>query len=253
MVVAKSVFESLLMPLPVAALLVCAGVLARRHGRQLAASILTTLGFVIGVAATLGPVADAALTPLETRYAAVLDAAKLPSPPHYIAVLGAGYMPRDGLPVTAALDAVAIVRLAEGLRLHRQLPGSVLIVSGGPVGGHPPSAQGYALAAMDLGVPRDSLVVLDTPVDTRDEIRTLHDRIGGATLLLVTSAAHMPRAMAYCARIGVRAIPAPTGQLAARPSAWYAASWLPSGTHLRMTESAAHEYLGLLALWIGLE
>src|SRR5205807_3188949 len=49
----------------------------------------------------------------------------------------------DGLPITAALDALAVVRLAEGLRLYRQIPGCVLILilSGGAVRGHPPSAQ----------------------------------------------------------------------------------------------------------------
>jgi len=253
MVATKSMLEALLMPLPIAVLLICAGLLAKRYGRGSVASALVALGAVIGLAATLGPVADGALLPLETRYAAVLDAAKLPSVPRYIAVLGAGYTPREGLPVTAALDAVAVVRLAEGLRLYRQLPGSVLILSGGPVGTYPPSANGYEQAAMQLGVPIDSLIVLDTPVDTGEEIRALHDRIGTAAVLLVTSAVHMPRAMAYCARMGVHAIPAPTGQLARSSSLSNVANWLPSGTHLRMTESATHEYLGLLALRIGLQ
>lgn len=242
---------SLLMPLPIAAVLVSAGLVARKTRWHLTALSTLWSGVVIAVGATLGPVANAALHPLESRYHAVLDAAKLPSTPRYIAVLGSTYVPADGLPVTAALDAVGVVRLAEGLRLYHQLPAAVLILSGGAVDGQP-SARGYALAAAALGVPDNSMVVVDTPTNTAAEIRMLRDRLHEEPVLLVTSAAHMPRVMALCARAGLHAIPAPTGQIARRPSLLSIGTWLPSGAHLRMTESAVHEYLGLLALSLGL-
>jgi len=61
----------------------------------------------------------------------------------------------------------------------------------------------------------------------------------------------MPRAMALCQRFGVRAIAAPTGNLTGNleADAWLP---LPSGTALRKSETAWHEYLGLLALELGL-
>jgi uncharacterized SAM-binding protein YcdF (DUF218 family) len=243
---------ALLMPLPIASFLAIVGLVARRLGRPRAARVTLLAALALGLGATLGPVANALLKPLETRYRAVVDASRLGSQPRYIAVLGSGYAPRDGLPVTAALDQIGVVRLAEGLRLYRQLPGSVLILSGGPVGPYPPSARGYLLAATALGVPSSSVVVVDAPRNTTAEIRMLHDRIGDAAVLLVTSAAHMPRVMALCARSGLHAVPAPTGQLAGSGSLLNGGTWLPSGTHLRMTEIALHEYLGLLALWLGL-
>jgi uncharacterized SAM-binding protein YcdF (DUF218 family) len=247
----KLILSVLLMPLPLALLLAGTGVLIKRTGHRRAGSIAIASACILGIGSTLGPVANALLYPLESRYPAILAAANLPKTPTYIVVLGSGYAPRDGLPVTAALDAVGVVRLAEGVRLFRQLPGATLVLSGGAVGGHPPSALGYEAVALALGVSKQSLLLIDTPVDTSTEIRALHDHIGNATALIVTSAAHMPRAMAYCARVGMHAIAAPTGQLAERVSLLDATGWLPSGAHLRMTESALHEYFGLLALSVG--
>jgi uncharacterized SAM-binding protein YcdF (DUF218 family) len=213
--------------------------------------IVLALGGFIALIATLGPVSNFLLRPLEDRYPAIIDPSVVRPLPGYIAVLGSGYRPRDGLPITAALDAVAVVRLAEGIRLFRQLPGSRLILSGGAVAGRPPSARGYELAAVALGVPASSIDIIDFPLDTGAEIRALHARLGNAPVILVTSAAHMPRAMAHCARIGLRAVAAPTGNLTERSGTWGAGAFLPSGISLRKTETAFHEYVGLLALALG--
>jgi uncharacterized SAM-binding protein YcdF (DUF218 family) len=246
----KLTLDAWLLPLPISLIAVCAGLLFRLAGRPRVARALIGAGVTFAVAVTLGPIANALLRPLETRYPAVLDASALPSAPHYVAVLGSGYSPRDGLPVTAALDAIAVVRLAEGVRLFRQLPGAQLIVSGGPQRGEPPVAGGYALAAAALGVPRAAMILIDQPLDTGAEIRAIHARIGDAAVLVVSSAAHMPRVMALCRREGLRAIAAPTGNLT-DPTGQVISWSLPSGRSLRKSETALHEYLGLLALSLG--
>ena len=67
-----------LSPLPLALLLICLGLLLlgiTAHRR--AARVLLVLGITVAVAATLGPVADMLLRPLETRYPAVLDASRI--------------------------------------------------------------------------------------------------------------------------------------------------------------------------------
>jgi uncharacterized SAM-binding protein YcdF (DUF218 family) len=237
-----------LLPLPLSLILIWLGLLFRLNARRGAARVLTALGVTIALAAAFGPVANALLRPLETRYPAVLDASALQPAPRYVAVLGSGYYPRPGLPVTAELDAVGVVRLAEGVRLLRQLPGAQLILSGGPQGDEPAIARGYAVAATALGVPAESLILLDTPTNTATEIRALHGRIGDATVLLVTSAAHMPRAMALSRREGLHATAAPTGNLTTVSHL----ALLPSGSSLRKSETALHEYAGLLALEIGI-
>jgi uncharacterized SAM-binding protein YcdF (DUF218 family) len=241
-----------LMPLPFSLILICCGLLLRVWGRRRSGASLITAGAMVALAAATGPIADALLRPLETRYQAIADAALLRPAPRFVVVLGSGYRPRAGLPITAELDAVGVVRLAEGVRLLRELPGAQLVLSGGPLRSEPPIAQGYARAAAALGVPTEAILVIDTPRDTVEEIAAIRARVGVAPVLLVTSAAHMPRAMAYAARAGLRAVAAPTGNLADPESP--VGSWvtLPTGAALRRTETALHEYLGLLALELGM-
>jgi uncharacterized SAM-binding protein YcdF (DUF218 family) len=251
MLALKSAVDAWLMPLPLGLILVCSGLLLRARRRQRLGRGLIATGVVIVLGAAIGPVADALLRPLETRYQAVDDASVLRPVPRYICVLGSGYRPRPGLPVTAELDAVGMVRLAEGIRLLRQLPGAHLVVSGGSLHGEPPIAEGYARAAAALGVARESVITIDTPRDTAEEIHAIRARVGDEPVLLVTSAAHMIRAMAYSSKAGLRAVPAPTGNLSApelRATAWLP---IPSANALCKTETALHEYLGLLAFELG--
>lgn len=249
----KQLVATLVMPLSIAVSLVALGLLCMVLRRLRAARVLCVTGAVVATLSTLGCVGNGLLWPLETRHAALSDASKISPEPRYVVVLGSGYHPRDDMPVTAALDSTAVVRLAEGVRLFRQLPGATLILSGGPVAGHPPSADGYLKLATAWGVPRESIQLMDDVLDTAAEIRELRNRVGGSPIVLVTSASHMPRALEYCARYGVRAVAAPTGHLAEPPATWGLRGWLlPSGVHLRKTETAVHEYVGLLALRFGL-
>ncbi len=249
----KGALGTLLSPFPCALLLVVVGLLVRGRGRRRLGGVLIWSGAGVLIAASLGPVSSALLRPLEGRYPAVLDAALLQPQPRYIAVLGSGYRARAGWPVTTALGSDAMIRLSEGVRLFRQLPGSLLIVSGGSMGDDPPSARGYLIAAQTLGVPQTSIIVNDKPLDTMQEIRAIQARVGTSPVVLVTEAFHMPRAMADCARLGVQAIPAPTGNLADPVSNWTAGVLVPSGLSLHKTELALHEYVGLLALNLGIE
>jgi len=240
-----------LMPLPIAFTLASLGVVARIVGRARVSRAMLASGALVVLLASLGPVAHALLVPLEMRYVSVLDASRLVPTPRYVAVLGGGYRPSEGLPITSVLGRASVMRLMEGVRLFRQLAQSRLVVSGGPSGENPPTAQGYLTAAIELGVPRDSIIVIDTPVDTAAEIRALHARLGDAPVLLVTSAAHMRRAMEYCSLEGLHATAAPTDHLTVPTLGWSLSSLRPSGTALHQTETALHEYLGLIALHLG--
>jgi len=240
------------MPLPVTALLLLLGWVALYAGRRLLARILLSLAVTVIVLSTLSPVSYALLMPLEYRYAAVDNTSNFALHPHYVAVLGGGYQPRAGVSVTAALGADSVMRLAEGIRLFRELPGAMLILSGGSsLPPQPGTGRGYALAAQELGIPPSSLIVLDQALDTRQEIRAIRERVGDEPVLLVTSAAHMPRAMGYCERFGVHAVPAPTGHLTVRPERLNVMSFVPSGSALHKTETALHEYIGLLLMETG--
>jgi uncharacterized SAM-binding protein YcdF (DUF218 family) len=161
-------------------------------------------------------------------------------------------MPRGGLPITAALNQEGVVRVVEAIRLKRIFGIPKLIVTGGAPPELGRSAQGYAKLARDLGVPDSSIVILDEPLNTAAEARSVEDMLGDSPFILVTSAAHMPRAMQLMRRVGAHPIPAPTGQLAVNsPLLW--GQLVPNSGGLREVEAATHEYLGLAALAAGLE
>ena len=170
-----------------------------------------------------------------------------------IVVLGGGWWPNDQWPSGSQLAESSALRLLEGVRLARALPDVPLLLTGADRRGEiPPVAWGYALAARELGIAPARLQVLDTPVDTAQEARAVRAALAGTgaarpRLVLVTSAAHMPRAMRHFQAVGLDPIPAPTQHLAGRATGRRLSDWLPSAGNLRKTESALHEYLGLLA------
>ena len=166
-----------------------------------------------------------------------------------IVVLGGGWWPNDQWPSGSQLSDSSAQRLLEGVRLARALPAARLILTGADRQGEiPPVAWGYAQAARELGIEPERIQVLDTPVDTAQEARAVRAVLaGGSPLILVTSAAHLPRAMRHFQAVGLDPIPAPTQHLAGRATGRRLADWLPSASNLRKTEAAWHEYLGLLA------
>jgi uncharacterized SAM-binding protein YcdF (DUF218 family) len=152
---------------------------------------------------SLVSVGEALLTPLESQYPPLGDDAQLRGV-GYIVVLGSAYVPRDGIPVTAALSENGLIRIVEGLRLAGHMGNVRLVVSGGAAQGFTPSAFGYAELARQFGVADASLVVLDRPLDTGDEAHAVKSLLGTAPFVLVTSAYHMPRAVRLVHRVGGR-------------------------------------------------
>lgn len=235
-------------PLVIAALFGVAASVCRLRGRRRAMSRLLVAAAMIVYFGASGWVGDSLLGPLERQYPALQDGS-LPKV-GYVVVLGSRYAPRDGVPVTAALDEEGLARIAEGVRLVRRLGAARLLVSGGAPSGEVPPALGYAEFAREFGVDDASIVVSSGSLDTRAEARNVAMLIGAAPFLLVTSAYHMPRAMRLMKRAGAHAIPAPTGQRVDR-SHW--GGMLPTASGLSNTEHALHEYLGLAALAVGID
>jgi uncharacterized SAM-binding protein YcdF (DUF218 family) len=249
--IAREWVELLSGPLALVTLLGVAAVLCcwRRRaklGRWLAASALVVA--YSGASPILG---DALMGPLERAFPTLGDRAPIPAV-GYIVVLGAGYTPRDGLPVTAALNQAGLVRLVEAIRLMRSLGIGKLVLSGGAPAGLGRSALGYAQLARELGVPESAMVILDQPENTAAEARAVRNTLGDASFILVTSAAHMPRAMRLMQRAGAHPIAAPTGQMVVNSSFEWR-KLIPSSGGLRKVEGALHEYLGLAALKAGFE
>jgi uncharacterized SAM-binding protein YcdF (DUF218 family) len=246
----KQLIGVLAMPLPVALLLVIAGVGCQlRRRRRAAAALYIAGGCIVGLA-SLGVVSNLLIAPLESTYSPLSEDAPLQGIAAVV-VLGCSYEPRDGIPVTAALDPDGVVRLVEGARLLRHFQAQRLVLSGDPAD-RPTSATGYTRLARDLGVPEAVIVPLPGSLDTREEAIHVARLMGATPFLLVTSAYHMPRAMKLMQRAGAHPVPAPTGYLThvVRPR-WNLA--VPNSSALRRTERALHEYLDLLAIELALD
>jgi uncharacterized SAM-binding protein YcdF (DUF218 family) len=102
--------------------------------------------------------------------------------------------------------------------------------------------------AQSLGVPADKLIPENQAKDTYGNATNVRSLVKKDPFLLVTSAAHMPRAMGIFQNLGMKPLAAP-GDF--RFSTQYGISdFLPSGNNLVLMESAIHEYVGLTYLYL---
>src|SRR5207253_2584324 len=98
------------------------------------------------------------------------------------------------------------------------------------------SVSGRLPASLDL----DSI----SP-DTETQAEVVRGRLGAAEFYLVTSASHMPRALALFRKAGTNPIPAPTHFLTQGDRSLAPSDFFPSSGGLRRAEAATYEYLGL--------
>jgi len=245
----KSLAATLLMPVPIALLLVLFGAWIAARGMRRTGFVAVFAGFLLLFLSAWSPVADRLLEPLEQAYAPVLEVGALEDVAAVV-VLGAGWEPDADWPAGTRLNDSSVHRLMEGLRLLQGFPEARLVVSGGTRrAGKAPVAQGYAAAAQALGVPADRIVVLDTATDTAQEAYAVRDFLGTEQrFVLVTSASHMPRSVRHFERAGLTPIPSPTHFRTGRGGPHRLSYWVPSSGALRKTERAVYEYLGLWAL-----
>lgn len=167
----------------------------------------------------------------------------------HILILGSGHSISPRLPPTGQLSSTALVRLIEGIRIYKQLPNSKLVCSGYSNSGRTTQAEMLARAAIDLDVSPSDTLLMTRPSDTSEEVSDYAARFGnGRQLILVTSASHMPRALEYFHRRGLKPVPAPTDYYFKADPDRSSFNFKPSATKIRMMELALHEYGGLLEL-----
>ena len=209
--------------------------------RQRAGKALVTCGALLLVGFSNTFTSNALLRPLEHRYPPLVVAHIGPGTPavSFIAVLGGSGNDDPDVPITSHISPDLMVRLIEGVRLHREIPGSKLILSGGN-----DSAEGMAKVAEALGVSAEDILRLSEPRDTEEESQQIAPIVGSHQFILVTSASHMPRAMGLFRKRGLQPIAAPTDYLAPRRRLELD-DFVPDGYKLFKSQIAFYEYLGL--------
>ena len=167
-----------------------------------------------------------------------------------IVVLGGGHADNSTLSANNRLSSSALSRLVEGVRLARALPEAELWVSGpAAADGKPTHARVLAEAAVSLGIPSDRIVELTSGHDTEGEARAVRMRIGenaDGKVALVTSAWHLPRAVALFRKAGIEVIPCPADYANRRNDDFRISDYLVWDlTGLERSTKAIYEFLGL--------
>ncbi len=242
----KKLISAFLLPLPFGLLWLTLGVillLTQRARRLRNTSFI--IGFLIITFSSLNPVTFFLLNRLQSEYTPLMT---IPKDVSQVVVLGGGVSGRKDYPANLTLGSASLSRLVEGVRLFKELykhnENAQLILSGGRVFQSPSSAGKMRNTTVMLGVNEKNTSLEDGSLDTHQEAVFLKKVIGKNPFILVTSAYHMPRAMAMFEAIGMHPIPAPTQFIGQHESSliWY----IPCASSLTVSDTAIHEYFGIL-------
>ncbi len=176
-----------------------------------------------------------------------------------IVVLGGGTRsqayPRPDVDFTDAGD-----RVWYGANLYHAKKAPKIIVSGGRIswqGNGTPEADDLTKLLVKMGVPNLDIIPEANSLNTRDNavnVQKILQEQNFKTILLVTSAMHMPRSMEIFQHLGIKAIAAPTDYRVSQleidqPNLQTEAtilSFFPNEDCFSLTTQAIREYVGIL-------
>ena len=121
-----------------------------------------------------------------------------------------------------------------------------MVFTGGPPGDPSQSiAAASSRIAQDMGVPVSATVLASEAWNTEQELHAIQLRLKdhGGPIYLVTSAVHMPRALAIAKSVGLPVTPYPVGFRQIAHHSWR--TWLPSNSTLERAGAVLHEWVGL--------
>ncbi len=166
----------------------------------------------------------------------------------HVVVLGSNLVTEDTSP--ADRFGYGILRVLEGIRVWREIPNSVLVVSGGSCPTDSSSREAVRTFPLQMGVPDDALIIETGAWDTADEATLVRGLVGNKPFALVTSASHMWRSVEIFRSSGLNPIPCPADFQAVTPPLRF--KWfIPDKDGISMSEKAIHEYLGIY--WLKLK
>lgn len=159
-----------------------------------------------------------------------------------IVVLGGGELPRAGSDWGDDPTDTQATRAGFGLQLFMSSRADIILLSGGEQ-----EAMQMAHELQQQGVPANALQTENASMSTYQNAlysAAILRREKLQRILLVTSAMHMPRALACFKRQGLTAIPAPAVGTD-RESPHISHLWRPQRAALRLSDRCLREYLGL--------
>ncbi|GAB2915557.1 YdcF family protein [Paralcaligenes ginsengisoli] len=147
----------------------------------------------------------------------------------------------------------AAPRVDTAALLYKSHRAPIIILSGAALEGKVSEAKMMARALEQQEIPEQALILETRSRNTHEnglytveKLKALHI----TRILLVTSALHMPRAMAVFRKQGITPIPAPSAPQILVPAEPGFSFWLPNMRALDASRSIIKEYAGLLAYWV---
>jgi len=195
---------------------------------------------------SLPPVARMLQASLEQRYPAV-PVEQIPTA-EVIVVFGGVMEAGDAsYPYPGLTDAAD--RAWHAARLYRAGKAPKILLSGGLASSRtdgPTEAELMRLFLLDLGVPDEAMILETRSRTTRENALYCAAMVrdaGWSSVILVTSALHMPRSWRSFKQAGVGAIPVGT-DYQTWPTSFSLSDWLPSAGALEKSTYALHEVIG---------
>lgn len=146
-------------------------------------------------------------------------------------------------------------RLFYAAQLYHNQKAPLIILSGGRInwaGNQGSEAADMSVLLQMLGVPRDALIEEPFSLNTYQNALNVQQILQEKelkTIILVTSAFHMPRSLWIFQKLGISAIPAPTDFFITKTyrnsTQGLILSLLPQAKHLSLTTMALKEYIGI--------
>ncbi len=155
--------------------------------------------------------------------------------------------PRTSTDLSGAAD-----RILHGVRLYRAGKAATIVLSGGNVFPQPGfEAESFYTAQLmeEWGVPRSAIVIERRSRNTYENAvysKAIMREKGFEKVLLVTSALHMPRALAVFRSAGIDAIAAPTDYNIVKRNQPWILEWFPTLSAMDALTDVFREHLGIL-------
>jgi uncharacterized SAM-binding protein YcdF (DUF218 family) len=238
-------------PVGLAMILLVAGIAALFRQMQKTGRILVMCAAIVLYLFSAGPLPDVLLRSFELQYTPSLTY----PPASAIVLLTGGEVqkmpPRLYDEINDAGD-----RDLYAARLLKQQAAKLLIITGGSIPflrktDRTESEAAYRIIA-DFGMADTTRILLETKAKNTYENGAFTKNILDSlklprTVILVTSALHMPRSVAIFKKLGYSVIPAPTDYTVDVPGRWTPLSLLPSADALYHSTSVMHELYGIIA------
>ena len=243
----SKILPQLMLPLGLAFVLGILAVITLSLGLRRVSGVATLMAVLILSVSSMPIVAESVYGRLEARFPPE-PMTEIPLSSCIVLLggaVGSPWPPRQDIELTEASD-----RVYKAAQLYRSGKGGRVFVA---AGNQPWSQPGPSEASLigellvEWGVPADAIQLEGRSRNTRENalnIKPMLEETGCDRSLLVTSAAHMQRALASFRAVGLYAYPVSTDVRVVQKSGHSAMDFFPDASALAMTSDAIREWMG---------